>query len=125
IGRGWLIMKHKRNAPLKRIGFPCPCCGFPTLGELSSYDICLICWWEDDGQGEDRGNEVWGGPNDRYSLFEARRNFEDHGDIYARGEGIDVVKKPSAKRLQLLAYVTEVREGRCELDLEKLSRLLG
>ena len=29
---------------------PCPCCRFPTLSESNAFEICLICWWEDDGQ---------------------------------------------------------------------------
>jgi hypothetical protein len=28
--------------------YTCPCCGFKTLGEPFSYDICEICRWEDD-----------------------------------------------------------------------------
>ncbi|WP_442894120.1 CPCC family cysteine-rich protein [Bradyrhizobium sp. AZCC 1721] len=32
--------------------FPCPCCGFPTLSERSAWEICCVCWWEDDGQGD-------------------------------------------------------------------------
>ena len=29
--------------------FPCPCCGFAVFSEPpGSYEICLICRWEDD-----------------------------------------------------------------------------
>src|SRR5690349_12959899 len=27
----------------------CPCCGRATLDERGGYDICRVCWWEDDG----------------------------------------------------------------------------
>jgi hypothetical protein len=54
----------------------CPCCGYPTLGERGSYQICKICWWEDDG--DDDLDEIRNGPNIGYSLSEARINF----DIY-------------------------------------------
>jgi hypothetical protein len=30
--------------------YTCPGCGFPTLKERGSFDICDICSWEDDGQ---------------------------------------------------------------------------
>jgi hypothetical protein len=30
--------------------YPCPCCGFVTLGERSAFEICPVCFWEDDGQ---------------------------------------------------------------------------
>jgi len=53
----------------------CPCCGRKTIGERGCYEICLVCWWEDDGQDNDQADEVLGGPNGRLSLTEARRNF--------------------------------------------------
>ncbi|MFF1770133.1 CPCC family cysteine-rich protein [Streptomyces sp. NPDC058249] len=30
--------------------YGCPCCGFLTLDERGSYEICPVCFWEDDGQ---------------------------------------------------------------------------
>ena len=35
----------------------CPCCGFHTLVEEAAFEICSICNWEDDGQG-DRNEEI-------------------------------------------------------------------
>jgi len=30
--------------------YPCPCCGHRLLGEMpGSYEICPVCFWEDDG----------------------------------------------------------------------------
>ena len=29
---------------------PCPCCGYLTLDERGGYEICPVCYWEDDGQ---------------------------------------------------------------------------
>jgi len=58
--------------------FLCPCCGYPTLTERGGYDICLICWWEDDGQDDASADEIWGGPNSDYSLTEARENFKKY-----------------------------------------------
>lgn len=28
--------------------YECPVCGNKTLEELREYEICTICWWEDD-----------------------------------------------------------------------------
>jgi GNAT superfamily N-acetyltransferase len=52
---------------------PCPCCGACTLESRGDYDICPVCWWEDDGNDNasaDRGS----GPN-HLSLTQARVNF--------------------------------------------------
>jgi hypothetical protein len=72
--------------------FDCPCCGLPTLGELNAYEICPVCWWEDDGQGDRDADVVRGGPNYEYSLTAARKNFAAHGHMYDKGRGIDVVE---------------------------------
>ena len=53
---------------------PCPCCGRHTLGERSSYEICRVCWWEDDGQDNSDADGVRGGPNSDLSLTQARVN---------------------------------------------------
>ncbi|MFE6959649.1 CPCC family cysteine-rich protein [Streptomyces sp. NPDC057696] len=30
--------------------YPCPCCGHRVLGAMpGSYEICPVCFWEDDG----------------------------------------------------------------------------
>lgn len=60
----------------------CPCCGFPTLDERGANEICELCQWEDDGQGDLDADEVWGGPNRDYSVTEARRNFNKYLIMY-------------------------------------------
>jgi cysteine-rich CPCC protein len=52
----------------------CPCCGFLTLTERSAFEICPVCFWEDDGQDDADADDTKGGPNSS-SLTEARRNF--------------------------------------------------
>lgn len=49
---------------------PCPCCGYRTLPGRADYDVCPVCWWEDDG------GEPWelSGPNGR-TLVEAQQEF--------------------------------------------------
>lgn len=103
----------------------CPCCGLPTLEERGVYEICPVCWWEDDGQDDPQADEVRGGPNKGYSLAAARKNFRDHGHMYDRGQGIDVVERPSDARQSLLRYVDGVRQGETALDRHKLLELIS
>ncbi|WP_211841510.1 CPCC family cysteine-rich protein [Saccharopolyspora antimicrobica] len=56
--------------------YPCPCCGFVTLPERGGYELCSLCFWEDDDHDAD---EVRGGPNGSLSLTEARHNFRTMG----------------------------------------------
>lgn len=53
--------------------FSCPCCWFPTLYKRNVYDICCICWWEDDGQDEHNKHDVLGWPNWTLSLYQAQK----------------------------------------------------
>jgi hypothetical protein len=64
--------------PLPGVRYTCPCCGYLTLSQRGSFEICELCRWEDDGQDDPHADEVWGGPNGRYSLSEARQNFKDY-----------------------------------------------
>ncbi|MGW3286485.1 CPCC family cysteine-rich protein [Streptomyces sp. NPDC001002] len=59
--------------------YRCPCCGFITLAERGMYEICPVCFWEDDGQDEHNADEVRGGPNHGLSLREGRRNYQEIG----------------------------------------------
>jgi hypothetical protein len=68
-----LFDKHIKNKGLKL--FTCPGCGYPTLTERGSYDICDVCNWEDDNQEDNEADKVWGGPNGNLSLTENRINI--------------------------------------------------
>ena len=39
------------------------------------FELCPVCFWEDDGQDNHDADEVRGGPNRSLSLEDARRNF--------------------------------------------------
>lgn len=55
--------------------FACPCCGYKTFREEpnGTYDICQVCFWEDDPiQLNDANYE--GGAN-RVSLRQGQQNF--------------------------------------------------
>ncbi|ROP33688.1 cysteine-rich CPCC protein [Couchioplanes caeruleus] len=58
--------------------FPCVCCGHLTMVEPpGSYDICPVCFWEDD-QVQLRWPD-WAGGANRPSLIEAQANFKAFG----------------------------------------------
>ncbi len=66
----------------------CPCCGYPELAERGGYEICGLCFWEDDDQDDHDADEVLGGPNGDYSLTECRENFSKHLTGYRPSDGI-------------------------------------
>jgi hypothetical protein len=53
----------------------CACCSYKTLTRRGHYDICPVCFWEDDG-----GNDPsrYSSPN-HMTLEDARRNFVHYG----------------------------------------------
>jgi len=57
----------------------CPCCGYRTLYDPNpgSYEICPVCFWEDD-QVQSADPDYRGGANNP-SLSEARKNFTAFG----------------------------------------------
>ena len=57
----------------------CPCCYCKTLTERGHFDICPVCFWEDDGQDDYDADVVRGGPNRRLSLTQARANYRTFG----------------------------------------------
>lgn len=75
----------------------CPVCRFPTLYQSAMYEICTICWWEDDGRGDhDPAVET------------ARVRFADHGHMYPPEYAIAVLKNPSAERRAIEDYLRRI-----------------
>ena len=62
--------RQRRDLPLR-----CPCCGCKTVSERTAFEICEVCFWEDDGQDDGDADENRGGPNGSLSLTEARANY--------------------------------------------------
>jgi predicted nucleotidyltransferase len=63
--------------------YPCPCCGHLIFREPpGSYDICSICFWEDNAT-QLRWPSMSGGANTE-SLIESQRNFVDFGAVERR-----------------------------------------
>jgi hypothetical protein len=88
--------------PPRGLKYPCACCGYPTL-EGMPYEICVLCWWENNGQDDPYAHEVWEGTNHGYSLAEARANFERALTMFAperdpRFPGVENERAHAAKR---------------------------
>lgn len=75
----------------------CPCCHHLTIGAHCDFEICPVCFWEDDGQGETDAGEVRGGPNGDLSLTQARANYLSYGACEAAVQG--EVRKPRADEI--------------------------
>lgn len=60
-------------------GYPCPCCGCLTLSEpeRGTFEICPVCFWEDDDL-QFNNPEFFGGAN-QISLNKARKNYKEFG----------------------------------------------
>ena len=80
----WYMEQVAKNKtwPKYHEKYLCPCYYMPTLDERASFDICTICFWEDDGQDTDDAGIIRGGPNHDYSLKEARENFVKYHTMY-------------------------------------------
>ncbi len=85
----YIMHKAKEDQSLIR----CPCCRYHTLEERGGYEVCPVCYWEDDGQDDPDADEVWGGPNADLSLTQARVNFEEFGACQEHHKG-SVVRTP-------------------------------
>ncbi|MFL0250650.1 CPCC family cysteine-rich protein [Clostridium neuense] len=78
--------------------YKCPCCGYYTFAEKpdGNYDICEVCFWEDDPiQLKDLAYD--GGAN-HVSLIQARENFFKFGAC--EREMIIHVRKPKPDELK-------------------------
>lgn len=71
----------------------CPCCRYFTLRSTGGFEICPVCFWEDDGQGDADADERRGGPNGDLSLAKARANFARFGACDRRF--VEVVRAPT------------------------------
>jgi hypothetical protein len=112
--------------------YPCHCCGFWTLSDpqSGSYEICPVCFWEDDPvQNEDPG---YAGGANQLCLLDARLNFVRFGAFDERAVGHvrpplpkefppyfvphglgdeEAAMRQRALRMQILAIVRSMRTG--------------
>ena len=76
-GTAWFYAYTDRlDAQPKDLPLRCPCCCCKTLDGRGGFDICPVCFWEDDGQDDYDADDVRGGPNGALSLTEARANYQ-------------------------------------------------
>jgi hypothetical protein len=78
--------------------YRCPCCRSLTLHGRGGFEMCPVCWWEDDGQDEHDLDSMRGGPNGTLTLREARDNYRRFGAseaLYA-----DRVRKPRPEEME-------------------------
>lgn len=80
------------ESPREGVVYKCPCCGYKTLSERGHFEICEVCFWEDDGQDEHDSDIVREGPNGSLSLSQARTNFLSFGACEERF--VKNVRKP-------------------------------
>lgn len=78
--------------------FPCPACGFLTVSTPSgSFDICVVCGWEDDHV--QLAHPRMGGGANRVSLVEAQASALERFPIEIRSvDGIE--RDPSWRPLR-------------------------
>lgn len=88
---------------------PCPCCNFLTKEFANDFEICPICFWQDDGQNDMDSDKIKGGPNKDYSLTEARQNFQRNYTMF----------RPSDK--ELFNYTREKKNKNGKVVLNKVS----
>ena len=72
-------MENISKPRMPGVMYRCPCCELKTLPERGGFEICPVCFWEDDGQDNHDADVVRGGPNYSLSLTQARRNFRQFG----------------------------------------------
>lgn len=119
-----LDARDHANAPRWQGWFLCPCCKYPTLTAREAYEVCPLCRWEDDGQGDaDADDLAEDSPNGR-SLTHARANFTAHLDQFDADTRPKTLQDPNPTRQHLLAYVARVQAGE-KLGIDPFHTLLA
>lgn len=91
------VFRERRS----EVSHACPCCAHLTLTVRGGFEICPVCFWEDDGQDDHDADKVRGGPNGDRSLHAARTNYAGCG---ACDDGsVQFVRGPLAHELPLKA----------------------
>lgn len=77
----------------------CACCGYRTIGNRGQYEICPVCFWEDEGMtGAELGAYSW--PN-HMTLGQGQEAFRTLGACGARFVRLVRAPKPEEQQLRL------------------------
>jgi hypothetical protein len=72
--------------------YPCPVCGYLTFAEPpGSYDVCVVCHWEDDALQLEYATSLAGGANS-VTLMSAQLAFQRAADRLLRKRGSNTFK---------------------------------
>jgi Cysteine-rich CPCC len=58
----------------------CQVCSNRTISNKGAFEICPVCYWEDEGEIKNPSKPT-GGPNNDLSLEQARLNFKKYGAV--------------------------------------------
>lgn len=77
--------------------YKCPCCGYYTFDKKvgGTFDICPVCYWEDDNV-QLENTEYPNGANP-VSLNQAKLNYNKYGAISK--EFVDKVREPNSEEI--------------------------
>jgi hypothetical protein len=107
-----------------RLSNTCPSCGYLTLDERCSWDICTFCFWEDDGQDNYDADKICGGPNSDYSLTAHRLEVYDWMiDLKANWETANSIEKSLGQELTMLDDYISKNETNGKLVLNQIELL--
>jgi len=104
-----------RRKNIKNLGNTCPSCGYPTIEKRCAWEICSICFWEDDGQDDQDADEVYGGPNYDYSLTEHRLEWANN---------LQELKEEDSKIADTLSRIDELIQLDQETDVSEVLELV-
>lgn len=77
--------------------YACPCCGYLTFKSPpdGTFEICPVCYWEDDGV--QKADPNFAGGANGISLNIAKENFRKHGAV--RAEFKQATRPPTTEEL--------------------------
>jgi hypothetical protein len=102
----------------------CPSCGYLTLTQRAANEICLFCFWEDDGQDNTDADKVLGGSNGNDSLTVYREEFFDWiKKLKEQKPGADELELSIGKELIKLDQLLEIENVDRQAILDQIALL--